>query len=136
MAGHGTRWFHISIEEEGERLVFPRKLTRGEADKSYGIQVARLAGLPSAVVARAHAVMDDLTSASDGAVVLTPSRERIGGQASPQEAARVRQQLSFLSDGHPTLEEIRALQLDGMTPREALEFLYRVRAHLDEGKDN
>ncbi|MCZ6556372.1 MAG: DNA mismatch repair protein MutS [SAR324 cluster bacterium] len=128
--------FHISIEEEGERLVFPRKLTRGEADKSYGIQVARLAGLPSAVVERAHAVMDDLTAASDGTVVLTPSRERIGGQASPQEAARVRQQLSFLSDAHPTLEEIRALELDGITPREALQFLYRVRARLDEGKDN
>ena len=127
--------FHIPISEEGERLVFPRKLTRGEADKSYGIQVARLAGLPRDVVERAHDVMNNLISGSDGAAVVEPAGMGGGDRVSPGLAARARQQLSFITDAHPTLEEIRALELDGMSPREALEFLYRVRAHLDEGKD-
>jgi DNA mismatch repair protein MutS len=129
------RNYNISIQEEGERMVFPRKLNPGEADRSYGIQVARLAGLPREVVTRAHQVMDSLVAGSDGAAVVAPSDEPSPQEASPEQAARARQQLSFLSDAHPVLEKIRAAELDEMTPREALEFLFRVRAHLEEGKD-
>jgi DNA mismatch repair protein MutS len=127
--------FSISIQEEGERLVFPRKLKAGEADKSYGIQVARMAGLPTNVIERAHEVMDNLTAGSEEVAVVGPPPIQRKGEADPAAAARARQQLSFLADAHPVLEKIRALELDGLSPREALEFLYGVRGNLDEGKE-
>jgi len=127
--------YNITIAEEGDHLVFPRKLKPGEADKSYGIQVARMAGLPGDVIKRAHEVMDDLTAASDGSAVVEQAEAKPGTKASPAEAARSRQQLSFLSEIHPLVESIRTLPLDEMTPREALDALYRMRESLEKGKD-
>ncbi len=137
--------FNLSIHEAGDRLVFTRKLIPGEADKSYGIQVARLAGLPAAVVARAHEVMAALDEGGNGgappAAAPTEAAETAApaevaapaGRASTRRAARGRQQLSFLADVHPMLEEIRALELDGMSPREALEFLFAAQRKLHKG---
>lgn len=159
--------FTMSIMEEGDRLVFTRKLTPGEADKSYGIQVARLAGLPAGVLERAHEVMDTLVSASNGAAVVLDTgeeaipagyspvggkdgRARKGGKegkdgqagkegagkdrAAPDKMALARQQLSFLSDAHPMLEKIRSMDMDELTPRKALEFLYSAKAKLERGE--
>ncbi|HKI98720.1 MAG TPA: DNA mismatch repair protein MutS [bacterium] len=129
--------FNMSIQEAGERLVFTRKLTPGEADRSYGIQVARLAGLPAAVVERAHEVMAALAEDDNGAAALAPQTAPAvpepAERASTERAARARHQLSFLADVHPMLEEIRALELDGLSPREALEFLYAAQAKLQKG---
>jgi DNA mismatch repair protein MutS len=141
--------FNMSIQEAGDRLVFTRKLTPGEADRSYGIQVARLAGLPGAVVARAHEVMAALSDGEPGgtapaaALAAAPTAVRgeggepagkaAAGRASTERAARARQQLSFLADVHPLVEEVRALELDGLSPREALEFLFAAQAKLDKG---
>jgi len=126
--------YNIAIREEGEHLVFTRKLLAGEADKSYGIQVARLAGLPEEVVARAHQVMDMLVAGSDGSAVVQPpaaasGRGRAGG------AAGARQQLSFLTDIHPVLERIKELELADMTPLEALNYLHQAQARLLKGED-
>ena len=127
--------FNIAIHEEGEHLVFTRKLKPGAADRSYGIQVARLAGLPEGVIHRAHEVMTDLLAGSDGAAVTAAATVQGAARSSPVEAARARQQLSFLSDPHPMLEKIRALELDGLSPRDALDFLYRARANLESGEE-
>ncbi|MEE8435895.1 MAG: DNA mismatch repair protein MutS [bacterium] len=126
--------FSMSITEEGDRLVFTRKLIPGSADKSYGIQVALLAGLPAAVVERAHQVMETLAADGDDAAVIAPIGGRGGSRASTGQAAKGRQQLSFLADVHPMLEQIRALKLEDTTPREALEFLYEARARLERGE--
>lgn len=162
--------FTMSIMEEGDRLVFTRKLTPGEADKSYGIQVARLAGLPAGLLERAHEVMDTLVSASNGAAVVLDTEilgaaeeaspagnSPVGGEASkagkdktgkgkagkegagkdraaPDKMALARQQLSFLSDAHPMLEKIRSMDMDELTPRKALEFLYSAKAKLERGE--
>ncbi len=162
--------FTMSIMEEGDRLVFTRKLTPGEADKSYGIQVARLAGLPAGVLERAHEVMDTLVSAGNGAAVMLDTevpdteeeampagksavvgkdsgvgkdgRARKGGRdgragkdrAAPDKMALARQQLSFLSDAHPMLEQIRSMDMDELTPRKALDFLYSAKAKLERGE--
>jgi DNA mismatch repair protein MutS len=123
--------FSMSIQESGDRLVFTRKLVPGEADRSYGIQVARLAGLPAAVVARAHEVMDALSASENGAAPLAPAAA--AERASTERAARARQQLSFLADAHPLVEEIRALELDGLSPRDALAFLYAAQSRLHKG---
>jgi DNA mismatch repair protein MutS len=132
---HRLKNYNIPIEEEGEHLVFHRKLSAGEGDKSYGIQVARLAGLPADVIERAQEVMTDLMAGSDGAAVVAPAGPSAKAQASPAMAARARQQLSFLSDAHPMLEKIRNLEIDDMSPREALEFLFRVQANLERGEE-
>jgi DNA mismatch repair protein MutS len=126
--------FNMSIHEEGERLVFTRKLTPGEADRSYGIQVARLAGLPLAVVERAHQVMDTLAAESNGTPAVIPPEGGGASRASTARAARSRQQLSFLADAHPMLERIRTLELDRLSPREALEFLYAAQEKLEKGE--
>jgi DNA mismatch repair protein MutS len=140
-----VRNHHLSIQEAGDRLVFTRKLMAGEADRSYGIQVARLAGLPHAVVQRAHEVMAALADGEGPLLVASatptgdtsPARaEEHGGesQASTAQAARARRQLSFLADAHPLVEQIRALELDALTPREALEFLFSAQAKLHQGE--
>ncbi|MBI4082061.1 MAG: DNA mismatch repair protein MutS [Candidatus Lambdaproteobacteria bacterium] len=125
--------FNIAIREEGDHLVFTRKLQPGEADKSYGIQVAKLAGLPEGVVARAHEVMEMLVAGSEGTALVVPPPAGRKARASPAEAARARQQLSFLTDVHPLLEEVRTLDVERMTPLDALRYLFEAQARLRKG---
>ena len=127
------RNYNMAIREDGERLVFTRKLQPGEADRSYGIQVARLAGLPAEVIDRAHEVMQSLTAGSDGETLLTTSPKHTASTASAGQAARARQQLSFLADTHPALQALRELDLNHMTPVEALNFLAATQAKLIQG---
>lgn len=87
------------------------------------------------MIDRAHEVMDNLVAGSEGTAVVVPQRQPGDNLADPGQAAKARQQLSFLTEIHPMLEEIRTLELDDLTPREALDVLYRVKASLDEGKD-
>jgi DNA mismatch repair protein MutS len=129
-----VRNFNVAIQEDGEHLVFTRKLMAGEADRSYGIQVARLAGLPPEVVARAHEVMDNLTGASEGpAVVATPARSGRATRANPAALSKGRQQLTFLSESHPVVDELKALNVDAMTPLDALNWLHRVKSRITKG---
>lgn len=143
----------LSIHEEGENLVFTRKLIEGEADKSYGIQVAKLAGLPKTVVFRAHEVMDSLVQGSNGALVLSPNGDEASGNEdslaeqgkgqsvgrgtsapkAAEQTAQGRQQLSFLAEAHPMLEQIRKLDVNRLTPLEALTFLHQAKTKLEEG---
>ena len=127
--------YSLSITEDNGNLVFTRKLIAGESDKSYGIQVARMAGLPAAVVARAHEVMDNLDSAGNGAVVLLPQPGK-PGTAEPRRAALARQQLSFLSGEHPVLDELRALNLETLTPLDALNYLNKAQQRLHKKEDS
>jgi DNA mismatch repair protein MutS len=128
--------FNMAIREAGDQLVFTRKLSAGEADKSYGVHVARLAGLPPAVIERAHEVMDELISGSEGAAPSVPPSPAGHAPRSPSgadRAARARQQLSFLADAHPVLEELRAADLERTTPLEALNLLHGWKAKLNRG---
>jgi DNA mismatch repair protein MutS len=120
--------FNMAIREAGDTLVFTRKLMPGEADRSYGVQVARLAGLPPAVIGRAHEVMNELVAGSEGvALTLTPANKPV------TTAAQGRQQLSFLADAHPVLEALRAADLNRTTPMDALTLLHALKAKLDNG---
>ena len=124
--------FNMAIREAGEQLVFTRKLVPGEADKSYGVHVARLAGLPDPVIARAHEVMDELISGSEGVALNTPVTAPVSPPGA-ERAARARQQLSFLADAHPVLEELRAADLDRTSPIDALNLLHALKSKLDKG---
>ncbi len=106
--------FSVAVKEEGESIIFLRSLVQGGADRSYGVEVARLAGLPAPVIARARAVLEELEAAGQG-------RPRPVRRA-PREADP-RQLGLFPAGTHPVIERLRALDLDRMTPLDALNVL-------------
>ena len=117
------RW---SVSEWGERIIFLRTLRDGGASKSYGIQCARLAGMPPHVVERARALLAELER-----------RPRYGPPT---------QQLSLFGQSpaqgpppavdHPVVDAVRALDPDTLSPRAALEALYRLTELLEPRNTN
>ncbi len=99
------RNFRMEVREEGERVVFLHQVVEGGADRSYGIQVAELAGLPRQVVVRARQVLRELEGTH------------------PLEPAPASAQLA-LPLSHPLLHELKQLDLDRLSPREALDKLF------------
>ncbi|HET9848093.1 MAG TPA: DNA mismatch repair protein MutS [Candidatus Dormibacteraeota bacterium] len=99
------RNFRMEVREEGERVIFLHQVVEGGADRSYGIHVAELAGLPRQVVVRARQVLGDLE-----------------GQR-PLERPEASAQLSLPLD-HPVVAELKQLDLERLSPRDALEKLY------------
>ncbi len=124
----GVRNLNVAVRESGERIVFLRRLEEGGADRSYGIQVARLAGFPSHLIARAMELLAELegTHTGGGAGL----GQRSGGAASSEVA---RDQLSLFAARHPVVERLRALEPDRMTPLEALNLLHALRAEARKG---
>lgn len=105
---------NVAVRESGDDIVFLRRLEKGGADRSYGIQVARLAGFPPELVARAAELLSELEGA--------PRRTR------PTGAGASGAQLSLFGGEHPVLEQLRALDPERMTPIEALNVLQSLRA--------
>jgi DNA mismatch repair protein MutS len=99
------RNYRMEVKEEGERVVFLHQVVAGGADRSYGIHVAELAGLPRQVVIRARQVLQELEGAR------------------PLERPAASAQLSLPIE-HPVLDELKQLDLDRLSPREALEKLF------------
>ena len=116
--------FNVAVREEGQEVIFLYKIVPGGVDRSYGIHVAQLAGLPRSVVHRAREVLEDLEGDSRTAKPLSKKRRR--------EAA---QQLSFLPPKSPLLEELEKLDLDAMNPLEALNKLYEMKKRAGESSD-
>jgi len=114
--------FNVAVREEGGEVIFLYKIVPGGVDRSYGIHVAQLAGLPRSVVHRAREVLEDLEGDSRTARPLSRKRR--------QETA---QQISFLPPKSPLLEELEKLDLDTMTPLEALNKLYEMKKRVGEG---
>lgn len=98
----------VSVKETGEDVVFLKKVLPGRADKSYGLYVAGLSGIPAAVIARAGEILHDLENA----------------ESSSAKNGRVEQPLLF-SDESILLDIIRKLNVDELSPREALDILYK-----------
>src|SRR5690606_4655854 len=110
----GVSNYSVAVKEEGESIVFLRSLVRGGADRSYGVEVARLAGLPLEVTRRARELLAELER--DGTMRAHP------GAARPPD--RDPDQLGLFPAGpHPLVERIAALDVDRLTPIEALNLL-------------
>jgi DNA mismatch repair protein MutS len=126
----------VCVEEEGERILFLRKIGPGEADKSYGVQVARLAGLPSLVIQRAQQILQTLEQAHTlRHVVQEPApvhdNRIIHQEATAQEPFNGSQlQLSLFAEDSRLVEELRALNLSQTTPLEALNLLHDLQQRL------
>ena len=103
---------NVAVHESGEDIVFLHRLKPGGADRSYGIHVARLAGLPSGVIGRAREVLASLES---------------GHQVAPEP--RPASQIGlFATAEDPVIEELKAMDLDGLTPRDAHARLAELQA--------
>ncbi|MDR3287983.1 MAG: DNA mismatch repair protein MutS, partial [Peptococcaceae bacterium] len=109
---------HVGVKERGEDIVFLHKILAGGADRSYGIHVARLAGLPPEVLVRARMLLKELED--------TATKVRMMGE--DQKTA----QLTLFEPlpNHPILEEVSLLKLEEMTPRQTLEYLYDLQERL------
>jgi DNA mismatch repair protein MutS len=117
----GVKNMNVSVREVGEDVVFLRRLVDGGADRSYGIQVARLAGLPDGVIARARELLTELegTHSHGGEGLGRRGAHRPRSEPPPD-------QLSIFQVEHPVVARLRALDPDALTPREALALLYEL----------
>ncbi len=115
--------WNVAVRETGDGIAFLHRIVEGSADKSYGIHVARLAGVPTPVVERAKAVLTSLEA---------EHVDDVGKPKVPDRPARTKNetQLSLFAEQHPLLDELRALDLDDMTPLEALRELHSLRERL------
>ena len=113
----GVKNYNVAIKSRGDDIVFLRKIVSGGADRSYGIEVAKLAGLPDAVVKRARAILKDLEGQS--------------GRAAPLLAAPREEQVSLAALGEAeVIDRLRRTQPDTLTPIEAMGLLYELKQKL------
>jgi len=116
----GVKNYHVSVKETGGGVVFLRKVEPGAADRSYGIEVAKLAGLPNEVITRAREVLTEHESAEHE---LT---EHLSPGASPPPT----QLTIFTPISQPVLEKLRAVDLNRLTPLEALNLLAELKKEI------
>ena len=102
--------FNVAVSEANNSIVFLHKIIPGGSDKSYGIHVAQLAGLPSTVLARANEILQKLENNSQ---VVEP------------DASKSENQIALFPELHPLVEELESLDLDQIPPLQALNILYQ-----------
>ncbi len=121
----------VAVREQGEDIVFLRKIAKGGADKSYGIQVARLAGVPDTVIERAQELVEELSvnDITAGIREISTDHKKKKKEKKKYNDADVTQ-ISFFDTvkDEDILEEIKTLDLDRMTPMEALMTLNRLKS--------
>jgi DNA mismatch repair protein MutS len=116
--------FNVAVTEERGKVVFLRKVIPGGADKSYGIHVAQLAGLPKSVIHRAQEVLSDLEGGHRPGI----PQSRKGRHAPPPPPLQV----SFFGQKPLVLDELLKLDLNSLTPLEALNKLYELQKKAKE----
>ena len=117
---------NVSVRQQDGKVLFLRKLVPGGSEHSFGIHVAKLAGMPGSLVRRAEEVLEGLESEGGG-------RGRASGGAAPKETSTQEegQQMSFFQLDDPVLQDIKEdlldLDIDQLTPVEALLKLHEIR---------
>ena len=119
----------IAVKEKGDDIVFLRKIVKGGADKSYGIQVAKLAGVPDNVIERAKEIVEELSNNDITEIVQNISAEGSGKRSKPKLDEVDLEQISLLDtmDNDTILNELKELDLSQMTPIEAMNKLYELQ---------
>jgi DNA mismatch repair protein MutS len=117
-----VRNLNVAVREVGDSIVFLRRLEEGGADRSYGIQVARLAGLPEGVIARARELLTELEGTHSGGGEGLGRRGKHRPRSEPPP-----DQLSFFGAEHPVISRLRELDVEDLTPLEALNLLAVLR---------
>ncbi|MFO7613895.1 MAG: DNA mismatch repair protein MutS [Bacteroidales bacterium] len=124
------RNYHISVKEIGNQVIFLRKLRKGGSEHSFGIHVARMAGMPPKVIERAHELLKLLERSHSNDELSKMAREIA-------KTGKDNLQLSFIQLDDPLLQQIRDdiihLDIDNLTPMEALMKLHAIKKMLDKG---
>ncbi len=116
----GTKNYNISVKKRGDDITFLRRIVRGGADGSYGIEVAKLAGVPNTVVNRAKDILKELEE--KGAVTVIRTVEKNDDDM----------QISFASnEGNEIVDELKTIDINTLTPIEALQKLYELKNRAD-----
>ena len=121
----------MDVLEEGQRVVFLRRVVDGGADRSYGLHVAQLAGIPRGVIRRATEILRDLEA--------KPGEDRTGRgriRADSGDGGAPTFQLSFLTEPHPAVRALRDLDVDALSPLEAMTRLYELQRMVREADGN
>ena len=122
----------IAVKEKGDDIVFLRKIVKGGADKSYGIQVAKLAGVPDTVIERAKELAEELSDAD----ISKHARELANIKVGKHKAVKVDEvelkQMSFFDTvkDEDVVNEIKELDLANLTPIDALNTLYKIQSKI------
>ncbi len=119
---------NVSVKEWEDQVVFLHKIVPGAADKSYGIHVARLAGVPRSVNERAKQILAQLEAEH----LDEQGRPRIGAGRAKRPRGDIQLTL-FAPMEHPLLDTIREMDVDRLTPLEALQLLHKWQAELEGG---
>ena len=132
MGGMGSM---LSVKEKGDDIVFLRKIVKGGADKSYGIQVAKLAGVPELVIGRAKEIVEELSDEDITARVSEiASKERVvkkKPKVKKYDDVDIAQMSLFDTvKDDDVLEELKNLDVGNMTPIDALNTIYRLQNKL------
>ncbi|MBQ8210526.1 MAG: DNA mismatch repair protein MutS [Clostridia bacterium] len=115
----GVKNYNTAVKKRGEDITFLRRIVRGGADGSYGIEVAALAGIPHSVVVRARAILKELETDA-------PEKRTVVSHSEPQE-----EQISFGSGiNEQIIEEIKNIDINTLTPIEAMTVLYEIKKKL------
>lgn len=133
---NGVNNYCIAVKENGDDIVFLRKIVKGGADKSYGIQVAKLAGVPDAVIERAKDLVAELTDAdisqkARDIAQYSKKIEKLGDSYKKVDELEVRQMSLFDTvNNDDIIEEIKQMDISNMTPIDALNVLYKLQGRV------
>lgn len=119
-----VRNYNVAVVEDGDRVVFLHKIVPGGADRSYGIHVAEIAGVPRPVIKRARDLLAELEHRLEPAVEAASTAP---GRRAPTRRGTPAQLPLFPTAVHPVVEDLKNLSLDDMSPLEALSKLYELQ---------
>lgn len=123
----GVNNYCIAVKEKGDDIVFLRKIVKGGADKSYGIQVAKLAGVPESVINRAKELVEELSDADITAAVKDLTSQKKKQKIVYDQVDMAQMSLFDTVQDNDIVEEIRALDMTNITPMEAMNILYNLQ---------
>jgi DNA mismatch repair protein MutS len=130
--------YNIAIKEDEDGIIFLRKVVSGGTNKSYGIEVAKLAGLPSDVISRAYDVLKTIEEEN----IVRVNDETSGNKMERSDVFPSKKKLTQLvlfepnPTPHPVIEDIKNLEMDNLTPLEALNRLAELKKKLEEEKED
>ena len=110
---------HLDAVEHGNNIVFMHKVEEGAANQSYGLQVAQLAGIPKSVVAAAKRKLVQLDN------------NQVANNTAQPDLFMVTETMADLPF-HPAIKELEAIQVDDLTPKQALDLLYKLKGLVDQ----
>jgi len=117
----GVRNYNVAVSEADGKVVFLHKIIEGGADRSYGIHVGQLAGLPKPVVSRAQEILEQLESSSGSAVKIDPTAPK---------------QIALFPETNPLIDELKDIDVNALSPMEALNKLYEWQRKFLGGDDD